>query len=188
MPSRNGRIRANPSQRPRGIRARKEAANRLFQRGYTNAEVARAIGVTADTAKRYRDAYLAELREEATANPHLLREVINNTIQALRGIDDARAEAWDMAQSDGIASNVKAQYLGLVLKAEKQRAEVLGLLGVKTETAALFGRIRQQQDQLIEFMRSHLCDTDRQMLDRFITEQFADDLRNVNDLNDLMNS
>lgn len=180
------RIRSNPDNRPRGIRERREKAYRLFGRGFTNAEVARSVGVTPETSKRYRVEYENELREEATANPNLLRDVIKNTMSSLSALDDVRAEAWDMAQVDSTPPNVKASYLSIILKAEKERAAILGLLGAKTETAALFARIKEQQDKLIEYMRDHLCEEDRRQLEGFIMEQFASDLENVRDIADLV--
>jgi len=171
----------NPN-RVRGIRQRKEQAAIYFRRGWTNAEVARSLGVGADTVARYRAEYEEQLRNEAASQPGLLRDVIKNAVESIRALDDLRAEAWDSATKEGLNEATKATFLGIALKAERQRADVLGLLGVKSDTTALYARIKAQQERLIEFMTNHLCEDDRRMLESFLVESFADDLEQITDL------
>jgi len=177
MPSRT----PNPN-RIRGIRQRKEQAGIYFRRGWTNAEVARSLGVTPETVKRYKDEYDEQIRNEAATNPGLMRDVIKNAVEALRAIDDLRAEAWNSAMAEGVLPAVKATFLGIALKAERQRADILGLLGVKSDTTALYARIKSQQERLIDFMSNHLCEDDRRMLESFLVESFASDLEDITDL------
>jgi hypothetical protein len=175
-----------PRQRRRlGIGQRKELAYELFARGYSNREVARECAVTPDTAGRYRKQWQEGVKAEAAANPGLLRDVLKNTVESLESLSRVRAQAWMQYERSGVSDSVKATFLNTVLKAEHERANILGLMGVKSDTAALFARIRQQQEQLISFMRDHLCDDDRRLLENYVVEQFAEDLAAVQTMADL---
>lgn len=161
---------------------RKEVAEQYFRRGYKNAEVARLIGVHPDTVKRYRDDYEQRIRAEAASQPGLLRDVIKNAMESLASLDDARAEAWEHATASDTPLAVKATFLGIAIKCDRQKADILGLLGVKSDTTALYARIKNQQERLIEFMQNNLCENDRRLLESFLIESFRDDLDNIEDL------
>lgn len=158
-----------------GIGQRKEKARELFAKGYRNSEVAREIDVHPDTVTRYRREYEEALRTTATMNPTLLRDVVQNTVQALEHLDLVRAEAWKQYESAD-SKQVKATFLNSVLKAEGERAKILGLMGVKGDTLAFVQRVKEQQERLTEHMREHLCDDCRPMLIDFIVQNFSDDL------------
>lgn len=161
-----------------GIGQRKAKARELFAKGYRNSEVAREIGVHPDTVTRYRDEYNKSLEDQANSNPTLLRDVVQNTVQALEHLDLVRAEAWK--QYEGAESaQVKATFLNTVLKAEAERAKILGLMGVKGDTLAFVQRIKAQQDALIEHMRENLCDECRPQLINFIVSNFAEELESL---------
>jgi transposase-like protein len=159
-----------------GIGQRKDKARELFIKGYTNAEVAREVGVHPDTVTRYRREYEQSVRDAANNNPTLLRDVVQNTVQALEHLDRVRAEAWKRYES-AETGQVKATFLNTVLKAEGERAKILGLMGVKGDTLAFVQRIKAQQEQLTEHMRENLCDECRPMLIDFIVSNFSEDLQ-----------
>lgn len=161
-----------------GIGQRKDKARELFAKGYRNAEVAREVGVHPDTVTRYREEYEKSLREQANNNPTLLRDVVQNTVQSLEHLDHVRSEAWKRYE-DADSAQVKATFLNTVLKAESERAKILGLMGVKGDTLAFVQRIKAQQDALIEHMREHLCDDCRPQLIEFIVSNFAEELESL---------
>lgn len=161
-----------------GMGQRKEKARELFARGYRNAEVAREVGVHPDTVTRYRREYDEALREQAAANPRLLADVVQNTVQSLQHIDEVYKEAW-VRYEHAESAQVKATFLNTALKAEGERAKILGLMGVKGDTLAFVQRIKAQQDALIEHMREHLCNECRPTLIDFIVRNFAEDLESL---------
>ena len=68
---------------PYGLGQRKSRAFERFLQGWTNAEIARELHVTADTVSRYRAEYEAQIHEQARQNPRLLLDLIPNTVRAL---------------------------------------------------------------------------------------------------------
>jgi transposase-like protein len=158
--------------------ARRARANDLFIKGYSNAEVARDIGVGADTVARYRKSYDESIGEQARANPAMLRDVIANTMRALQELEKVRESAWsDYERATSPA--IKAQFLNVVLKAQDQRAKLFGLFGVKAEYFLHVAQVRDQQDKLITFMTSHLCPADRIKLEEFLVMEFAGELSDM---------
>lgn len=158
-----------------GLGQRKEKARELFTKGYRNAEVAREIGVHPDTVTRYRREYDQSIKDAAQANPNLLRDVVQNTVQSLEHLDNVRAEAWKMYEQ-AETKQVKATFLNTVLKAESERAKILGLMGVKGDTLAFVQRVKEQSDALRNYMQEHLCENCRPLLIDFVVQNFADDL------------
>lgn len=149
------------------IQERKEIAFRMFSRGRTNSDVRDAIEVSRATVARYRDEYEEVLSQQADANPDLLNRVVDNTIRTLNELDEVRAEAWAQYE-EAYHPAVKQGYLKTVLQAQKQRAELFGLFGVKAEYLAHVNMVKNVQDRLLEFMRDHLCDEDREKLEEFM--------------------
>lgn len=164
-----------PRRHTMGLGQRKDKARELFIKGYTNAEVAREIGVHPDTVTRYRREYDQSVKDAAISNPTLLRDVVQNTIQALEHLDRVRAEAWQQYEA-AETKQVKATFLNTVLKAESERAKILGLMGVKGDTLAFVQRVKDQSDALRNYMQEHLCDECRPLLIDFVVQNFAEDL------------
>lgn len=160
---------------PMRLGERRRKATELFVQGYSITEVAKQLKVSVDTASRYKKAYEDQIREQAAANPHLLREVLPNTIRALEEIDRVREQAWKK-HNETKSDQIKAQMLNIILKAQDQRAKLFGLLGVKQETLAFTLQVQKQQERLIEYMKDHLCPADRAALDEFIVQEFSQEL------------
>jgi hypothetical protein len=156
---------------PLGLSARRERARELFSRGFTNADVAREILVSPETAARYRVTYEDELKETAKANPNMLRDILGNTVRTLRELDQVRAAAWqnyEASQTDA----AKATFLNTALKASDQRAKLLQLFGVKAEYMSQVAVIQRNQEALIKFLaEGEWCDHDRMSVVSFLETQ-----------------
>lgn len=157
---------------------RREKAFRLFLKGYTNADVARELGVTADTVTSYRRLYEERLADEAEHNPQLLRDVLKNTVQALYELDAIRMEAWAALDPKDheceecgchlMGHQSRNQYLSTLVKAQEQRAKLFGLFGVKQEFMAHVFTVQGAQNKILEFLARSLCPTDRLAFQRFL--------------------
>jgi hypothetical protein len=167
-----------------GIGQRKEVAFELFKKGYTNAEVAREVKIHPDTAKRYRDAYEAQLAAEVASNPGMLRDVLGNTLRSLEELDRARAAAWKDYQ-ESTSSTAKKGFLDLVIKAQGERAKLFGLMGVKQDTLVYINGVKEMQDRLMDFLQRELCAADRTKIEKFLVETYADQLVGVETVADL---
>lgn len=168
---------------------RREAAYRLFRRGYTDVEVARKVKVTRQTAANYRKLYEAELGELVLSNPDLLRDALKNTFRNLGEIDEVRENAWkqldrkeaviefhcDECGNDGEVvvleppgDDARTKYLGVILKSTEMRAKVLGTLGIKTEVLAAIADLRQTQDAVLRWLSENLDGDQRMALAEFL--------------------
>jgi transposase-like protein len=170
-----------------GIRQRQEAAYTFFKRGYTNAEVAREIGIHPDTVTRYRRKYDEELQEAVRESPHLLRDVLGNTLRSLQELEEVRQAAWRDYQ-EASSATAKKGFLDLAIKAQSERAKLFGLMGVKQDTLVYINGIKEVQDKLMDFMTRELCPADRAKLEKYLTETFADQLEGVTTVADLAQS
>lgn len=169
---------------------RRERAFELFARGYTNTDVAKDLKVRMDTVASYRKLYEERIHAQAAANPNFLREVVDNTVRALEELDKIRADAWlhledrivktehecpecetTFVEKERIAisDQTRAQYHNVLLKAQDQRAKLMGLLGVKHEVFVAIMQVKVVQDKLLDFMGRNLCEGDRAKLDAFLT-------------------
>ncbi len=156
---------------------RREAAFRLFLRGFTNAQVARQLGVTDDTVTNYRRIYEDRIAAEAAHNPALLRDVLANTIRAMEELEEVRREAWASLNAEHsceecnchlMSHQSRNQYLSTLLKAQEQRGKLFGLFGVKQEFAVMVFNVKAAQDKILEFLARNLCPTDRSAFQRFL--------------------
>lgn len=174
MPGRGG----GGTRSPLRLGARRQRAFELFTEGASNVEVARALQVSPDTAGRYRKLYEERIEQQAASNPHLLRQVLPNTIKALEELEKVRAYAWERARSTE-SDTIRAQMMNVILKAQDQRAKLFGLMGVKQEALAFTMQVQKQQTRLIEYMQRELCPADRVKLEEFIISEFADYLASM---------
>lgn len=161
-----------------GIGQRRETAGQFFSKGYTNAEVAREMGIHPDTVTRYRRWYDDKLAEQVRANPHMLRDVLGNTLRSLEELDRVRAEAWKNYEATQLPS-IKKDFLKISLAAQSERAKLFGLMGVKQDTMIYINGIKELQDKLLDFMQKELCPADRTKLEEYLQETFADQLDGV---------
>ena len=153
------------------LAARRRRAKELFTRGFGPHEVAQETGVTLDTARRYHRQFADEIRDQANANPHLLRDLLPNTVRALSEIDQVRQEAWRNYQTSR-SDSAKSTFLSLALKAGAERHKVLQLFGVKAEYMGQVALLQRQQEALIKFLSEHeFCDRDREQIIDFIASQ-----------------
>jgi hypothetical protein len=152
---------------------RKERAFSLFHRGWRNADVARDLQVTPDTAKRYRDEYEATLAQQAQDNPRLLINVLENTVRAITELDELRIETWRAYESTD-AGPTREMIRKALITINDQRAKLFGLFGVKQEYILHVQQIQAMQNRLIDWMRNHLCQQDRDALEAFITGELAE--------------
>jgi hypothetical protein len=145
----------------------------MFLKGRTVTEVADAVGVAPDTASRYKAEYEQRWQEYARANPSFLRDILANTIRSLEELDTVRRSAWDRYENT-VSDSIRAQMLNTVLKAQEQRAKLLGVLGVKAEFLALVNNVQIVQNKLLDFMSRELCAADRAKLERFMLTELRE--------------
>jgi transposase-like protein len=157
---------------PYSLQERKEMARTLFVRGSSVRDVMEALQVSEDTARRYRKAYEDEIKEQAENNPQMLRQVLDNTIRSLEELEEVRREAWLRFES-AVNDNARTGYLNTLLKAQKQKADLFGLLGVKQEYMIYVNAVKAVQDKILQFLAENLCDADRQALEHFLTTELA---------------
>ena len=172
---------------------RLEEAFSLFRRGATNAEVARALKVHADTAASYRRKYEERLTQQAAEHPEMLTKVLENTFRLIEEIDAIRQEVWralkpkkeyhtfecehcsetnDVVLRTEVGGQTKSALLNTLLKATDQRMKAFGLTGVKQEVFVAFQQVDLVQRALLEFMGRELCAADREKLAVFIETRF----------------
>jgi hypothetical protein len=171
------------------LRQRREQAYRLFAQGVHDIDVARELKVSRKTVASYRQRYEGVIEEEAGNSPTLLQDVLKSTVRALRELDLIRADAWKRltekptkhkfdCESCGDevvielplppTDQARVQYQNVLLKAQEQRAKLLGVLGVKQEVFIQFNNIKIVQDKVLEWMGRNLCATDRERLAVFM--------------------
>jgi hypothetical protein len=146
---------------------RREAAGALIRKGFTNAEIARKLRVSPDTAAGYRKWNEERHKQEIADNPHFMNEVLSNTLRNLREIDEVRKEAWKQYHTAEV-KQVKLQALNTVRACQQDRARIYGLLGVDQATSAMYANIKFVQDRILEFLNQELCDVDRERLRRML--------------------
>lgn len=170
---------------------RRAKAFDMFSEGFTIADVARRIHVTDETATRYKREFEDRIEQEALANPRLLNKTLENTMRAMEENDRIRRAAWEgyhQAKEDQVVEcphceedvlvpasshSLLNQYLATLIKAQEQRAKLFNLFGVKQEYFNMVNTVRTAQEKLLEFMRSHLCATDREMLADFMVRELG---------------
>lgn len=167
-----------------GIGQRREAAWELFKRGYTNAEVAREMGIHPDTVTRYRRLFEATLAAETAANPGLLRDVLGNTLRSLEELDAIRTMAHKDYQ-ESTSATARKGFLDIMVRAQSERAKLFGLMGVKQDTLVYINGVKEMQDKLMDFLQRELCSADRRKIERFLVETYSDQLGGVDTLADL---
>jgi hypothetical protein len=163
---------------PLKLSLRKEKAFELYARGFRIADVARDIQVAWTTASRYRDAYDQAIAAQAADNPELLSDVIANTFRSIKECDETRRAAWDRYQK-ATTDQSRAAFLSLAMKANIDRAKLIGLLGVKPEYAARMEAVRSQQARLIEFMNTEMCALDRERLIAYLEKDMGNQLQEL---------
>lgn len=159
-----------------------EKAFEMFERGFNDSDVARTLKVARNTAAAYRTIYQRKSAERADENPRLLQNILGNTMQMLSEIDHIRKAAWkefekaDKKQriecpechEDVVIifpdADLKNKLLNTALKAQGDRAKLLGTLGVKAEFLGMVAAVKFVQEKLLKFMAENLCAEDRAKL------------------------
>ena len=176
----------------------------MFAKGYTNADVARSLKINKDTAASYRTLYESRVHAQAAANPGFLRDVLSNTMRALNELDQIRADAWKQISEKRyhvfqvecdpcgevtetkvnvpLGDDNRVKYQNVLLKAQDQRAKILGVLGVKAEVIAAMMQIKVVQDQILRWLTENLEGELRERLTEFLTTELADYMGNQNAL------
>lgn len=175
---------------------RRRRAYDLFVEGWTNADVARELKVSEDTAARYRAYFRDKIAEQAVANPQLLTKTLENTLAVIAENDRVRQKLWEghrEATQDRTVEcpnceaeievphgshSVANQYLSNLIKAEEQRAKLLNLFGVKQEVLVMVNNVKIVQDKILEFLARELCNVDRDKLDNYITSELSQYINN----------
>lgn len=176
------------------LRQRREKAYRLFAQGVDDRDVATELKVSRKTVAAYRQRYEGIITEEAGNSPTLLQDVLKSTVRALRELDMIRADAWKRLTEKPTkykfdcehcgeelvielplppTDQNRVQYQNVLLKAQEQRAKLLGVLGVKQEVFIQFNNIKIVQDKVLEWMGRNLCATDRERLAVFMETELA---------------
>lgn len=171
---------------------RREEAFVCFNKGWTNADVARHLSVSPDTAGRYRALWEETLQREAQTNPSLLRDVLENTIKALSELDLVRKAAWEMHDEVGVhakecpecetvvtfitsgRADQRAQALRILVSAQEQRGKLFNLFGVKAEYMQHVQQVQRMQNLLIDFMQRELCPEDRRKLELLLAAELGE--------------
>lgn len=169
-----------------------EAAQKLFARGYSNADVARELGVHADTATAYRRLYEEGLQKQAASNPHIFSEVLLNTQRALVELDQIRTNAWEQIQGHRvievqcehcdslfnvnfpISDQARVQYQNVILKAQHERAQLFQLLTSRTEVLVRHEHTKIVQERILGWLKDNLSLNDREKLAVFIETQLSE--------------
>lgn len=152
------------------LQERKDIANQMFARGSRDSDVADYLDVHPDTVARYRKEYEEALVTQARNNPHMLTDVLLNTMRSLDELDEVRKEAWREYENPHASRQHRAQMLNTVIRAQKQRAELFGLFGVKAEFFAHVQNVRIVQGMIIEWLQQNLCEDDREALAVFLED------------------
>lgn len=169
---------------------RRERGFKLIAKGYTNVEIAHELKCHPDTVTRMRKAYAEQVQSEAAANPHLLNEVLANTVRVLAELDLIRKEAWaahdggvfvdhevecpnceqphEISLWRGAKGETKSQLLRILLQANDQKAKLYQLFGVKAEFMAHVNQVALLQQRLVQFMRDVLCEEDKARLEELL--------------------
>lgn len=170
---------------PHRLQERKRLAFSMFTKGYTNAQVAERLTVHPGTVVQYRQQYEEEISSQVQSNPGLLRDVLQNTVQALTELDEVRRSAWmeyeaathpvqvqcpcgceyEFVALEASSITTRNQLLKTITAAQEQRAKLLGLFGVKADFLHHVNAIRLVQERLLAFMRQHLCTVDKEKLE-----------------------
>lgn len=169
-----------------------EQAHKLFARGYSNADVARDLGVHADTVTSYRKLYNESLAKQAASNPHLFEEIFLNTQRALIELDEVRQDAW--AQIRGtrtvksecnncgeeteyelpLTDASRAKYHSTILAAQTQRAQLHQLLSNRTEILVRHEHTRIVQERILMWLKDNLPLDYREKLALFIETELSE--------------
>lgn len=147
---------------------RKAISRRLFLRGYSDADVARKLRVDYSTARRYREEWERDTQRAARDNPHILKDILANTIKALEELDEIRRECWEQYNDKKTSAPMKQGYLNTMLRAQEQRVKILGVFGVKQEFLLHLQQVQLFQAQLLGFLQRELCGADRDKLVAFL--------------------
>lgn len=183
-----------------GLRARREAAFRMFAQGATHEAIAKKLRVSRQTVTSYRKQYEAQLDAEAAANPRLLQDVLRNTVRSLRELDMIREDAWKRLEAkprkvraacDGCGEEntfevdlppgdqARVQYQNVLLKAGEQRAKLFGVMGVKQEVFVAITNVQIVQNRMLDWMGRNLCADDREALASFLETELAEYMPNT---------
>lgn len=184
MPRGRTRSKLNRSQRI-------EQAHELFARGYSNADVARELLISADTATAYRRLYDKGLRDAADSDPMIFNEVLLNTKRALIEIDQVRKDAWAQIRATrkvtGECSNCgeevvfelpitdasRSKHHKTILTAQQMRAQLHQLLTNRTEVLIRHENTQIAQRKILAWMKDHLPFEMREQLAMFIETELA---------------
>lgn len=166
---------------------RTERAFDLFSRGYSNADVARKLRVHRNTAANYRVLYEEKLKQAKLDNPAFLQDILGNTLRLVGELEQIQREAWRNHEKAKRKTTVECPHcekivfhedsdpvlrdriLNTLLKAQSERAKLMGVIGVKAEFMALVAQVKAVQDKLLTFMATELCEADREKLDRYLS-------------------
>lgn len=186
-----------------GLSQRRERAYELMAKGWTNAAIARDLGVHVDTITGYRRKYEESLHAQAAANPNFLRDVLTNTIRSLTELDMIRADAWKHMEDRTIRTPVtcphceeeftlkerievsdetRARYHGILLKAQDQRAKLFGVLGVKQEVFIAIMQVKVVQDKILEWLATNVQGDLRESLATFLETELSEYMGTANPL------
>lgn len=157
-----------------GLSQRREQAFRRFLQGWNNVDVAKDIGVTAETVARYRNEYQEQITTQARENPRLLLNVIPNTVQSLHELEAVRKATWDEYEENVDRPAIRQQCLRTLTSIQAERAKLLGLFGVKQEFLLHVQNVQHVQQRILDWMRQNLCAEDREKLTKFLTTELAE--------------
>lgn len=153
----------------------------FYGKGLDVAEVSRRLRVSWDTAKRYKEKWEASIDAEAQEKPELLRDVVRNTVQAIRELDMVRAEAWKTYHTAD-SKQTKLQALNTIRSCQTDKAKLFGLFGVKQDFFLYVQSVNIVQSRLLEFMAEKLCDADRDALAALLEGELAPYLPNTSSM------
>ncbi len=178
-----------------------EEAHKLFARGFSNADVARELKISADTATTYRRLYEEGLTKQAASNPQIFSEVLRNTQRALIELDQVRSDAWAQirklreysvgtecpecgfaftaALEIPINDSNRTKYHKIILAAQHERAQLHQLLTNRTEVLIKHENTRIVQEKILAWLGSNLALSDREKLALFIETELSEYMREL---------
>lgn len=155
---------------PLSLQLRRETAVELFEKGFSNKDVAKRLKVTPDTALNYRKWYENKAKEEVNDNPNLFSDTQLNIAQFMARNDLMRKSAWKQYHTTD-SKQIKLQAINTLRNLELDRAKTLGLLGVKLDEFARFAKIERVMARVLRFLQQELQnEEDRARLIHMLSE------------------
>ncbi len=168
------------------LQDRKAEALRMYSQGASPERVAQRLEVSLETARRYKREFKEEIAREASQSTGLLSSTLPSMIETLNSISKVEFEAWEGYERDSkpvdvpcpecgeslhidaAPSNSLQSWLKLALEAQKEKAKVFGVVGIKPEVQARNNAIETMHTLILNFMSTQLDSIAREKVQQFV--------------------